>query len=269
MTLFEFDSYKLFLHFKINSLPKKGRGESLRLAIALSVHTTFVSHVLKRDSHFTIEQGLKVARHFSLNELETEYFINLIHLNRASDKPAQIFFEKQRLKLCERHKSLQERIPTQRTLSPLDQAKLYSQWYYLGIQILTAIDGFQNPNSIAAKLRLPQEAILEALQFLVETGLCIREGEKYRVGVTRTFVGRDSPLVTRHHTNWRLRVMQQFPDVPNDELVFTSPTSISRTDFALVREKLAQVIEDFSKIVGPSKDEEIACLNIDWVKIRG
>lgn len=268
MTIYDFDSYKAYINHRIQHLPRKGRGEYLKLAVVLGVHSSMVSHVFKGNAQISVEQGLKIAVHFYLNAMETDFLVALIHLERAADRPTQDYFREKLRVLRVKQLDLSERVDATQTLDEKDQATFYSHWYYLGVQILTSIPGFQNPAAIADQLRLPREKVLEALDFLVRTGLCIREGEEYKVGITRTYVKRDSPLVSRHHSNWRMRVMQQYPDIRNEELVFTCPTSISNHDFRMIREKLAQLIEDFNKTIAPSKDEEFACLNIDWVKIR-
>lgn len=268
MNIFDFSDYKAYVNHRIAMLPKKGRGEYQKLAGLLGTHSSMISHVFKGEAHLSVEQALKIAGHYFLNELETDAFVTMIQKDRAGDRPTKAYFQQKLKNLHERHLDLSERVDSRQALSEADQSQFYSQWYYLGVQILTSIEGFQNPAAIAAHLRLPPERVLEALDFLVRTGLCVRSGEEYRVGITRTYVKRDSPLVSRHHANWRTRVLQQFPDIQNEELVFTCPTSISRRDFAQIREKIAQFIEDFNKTIAPSKDEEFACLNIDWVKIR-
>ena len=268
MTISEFGSYKAYVRYRVAHLPKKGRGEFLRLAKKLGVHSSMISHVFKGDAQLTIEQGLKVASHYNLNSLETDYFLCMLQHERAGNTQTQEYFRIQLEKQKERFQDLSKRLETKKVLDEKDRSTFYSHWYYLGIQILTSIKGFHNPSSIAQHLRLPTETVMEVLEFLVQTGLCVRDGEDYKVGITRTYVERDSPLVSRHHTNWRLRVLQQFPNIQKDELVFTCPTTISKHDFVIIREKIARLIEDFDRIITPSKDEEFACFNVDWVKIK-
>jgi uncharacterized protein (TIGR02147 family) len=268
MNVFDFKSYKAYIRHRIEAMPKKGRGEYLKLARMLGVHSTMISHVFKGDAHLSIEQGIKVAGHYFLNGHETDYFVNLIQHERAGDEPTRKYFAAKLEDIKNKQLDLSERIDAGQVMDEKDQAVFYSHWYYLGIQILTSIPGFQDPAAIASHLRLPNEIVLEALEFLVRTGLCMRAGDGYKVGITRTYVKRDSPLVSRHHTNWRLRVMQQFPDIEDGELVYTCPTSISKDDFMFIRERIARFIEEFNKTIAPSKDEQFACLNLDWVKIR-
>src|SRR5262249_2988453 len=156
--------------------------------------------------------GIKVANEFGLNSLEKEYFVDLIHLGRASDLATKDFYSDQIAKKRERFLNLSERIKTQKVLDQKDQAKFYSHWYYLGIQILTSMEGYQKPETIAEALKIPIQKVMEALDFLVQMGLCVFDGNAYTLGTSKTYVGRDSPLVARHHTNWRLRTMQQFQD---------------------------------------------------------
>ena len=50
--------------------------------------------------------------------------------------------------------------------------------------------------------------------------------------------------------------------------MFTSPASISKEDFHLLREKMVLFIKDFLAQAQASDAEEVACFNMDffWVK---
>ena len=63
--------------------------------------------------------------------------------------------------------------------------------------------------------------------------------------------------------------MEKHPFLTDDDLVFTGPLSISRTDAAVVRERLVQFIKELGNIIKTSPGEELRCLNLDFVKIIG
>ncbi len=267
MKVFEFDNYKKFVREKIKSMPKGGHGQFLKVAKLLNIHTTMVTHIFKGDSNLSVEQGLKICEYFGLNALETEYFIDLIHLERSGNSDSKEFYKKQLSYKKVRAQNLSERIEVKKVLDEKDQAVFYSNWYYSGIRLLSDIQKFQSPDSIAERLKIPVGRVNEVLEFLISRGLCVEENGKVKVGQTRTFVGRESPLVSRHHINWRMKVMQGFDSIPNEHLVFTNPIVISEKDFEKIREKLIQFVEEFRKISDPSPSEQMCCLNIDWVKI--
>jgi hypothetical protein len=87
------------------------------------------------------------------------------------------------------------------------------------------------------------------------------------MGPQSTHLGTESPLISRHHQNWRLKTIERASNISQNELLFTSPVSISKNDIPKVKKILMNAVEDCFKIIDPSACEELACLNIDWFKI--
>lgn len=77
-----------------------------------------------------------------------------------------------------------------------------------------------------------------------------------------------SPHLLKHHANWRVKAIQYSDDISEDELMFTSPVSLSTKDFARLRENMVVFIKDFMTAVKESPEEEIACFNMDFFWIR-
>ncbi|MGZ3712404.1 MAG: hypothetical protein ACXVBE_11645, partial [Bdellovibrionota bacterium] len=83
ISLYNFTDYRAYLLARIEAMPKRGYGQSLKLSAFLGVHSTRVSQVLKGSKIFTLEQGALTADFLGLSEDEREYFITLIELERA------------------------------------------------------------------------------------------------------------------------------------------------------------------------------------------
>jgi hypothetical protein len=93
----------------------------------------------------------------------------------------------------------------------------------------------------------------------------VEEEGKLRIGPTRTHTSADSPLAQRHHVNWRLKAMERFAALSEEELVFTSPMTVAEADLPFIREAIAELIEKVGKRIEHSPCEKLTCLNIDWV----
>lgn len=267
MKIYEFTCYKSYLERQIKALPSNGRGEMTRIAHALDVHTTMVTHVLKGKLQFTLEQTLKLAEHWALNELETEYLAALVQLERAGDKRSKAFCRKRVDELRSRALNLSNRLDTKNELSETDRAQFYSSWIYTYLRLLSAIDEFSTEQAMAKASGLPLSAVRIALEFLISRGLCLEQHGKIRYGPTRTYLEAASPLVTTHHLNWRRKTAERFDLLRAVDLVFTYPVAMSEKDFLIVREKLVQFIEEFKNTVTPSPSENLYCLNMDWLKM--
>lgn len=118
------------------------------------------------------------------------------------------------------------------------------------------------------KFQISRQRTVEILEFLKSSSLIIEEKDRYKMGVSRTFLEQGSPHLPRHHINWRLKAIQQVEAVGETELMFTFPHSISESDFEKIREELVAVIQKASATVKDSPAENIGCLNIDliWIK---
>jgi hypothetical protein len=62
--------------------------------------------------------------------------------------------------------------------------------------------------------------------------------------------------------------MEHYPALKERELAFSSPMTLSKTDFSKVKDLLLNSIAKTHEILGPSQNEVLACLNIDWFEIR-
>lgn len=133
---------------------------------------------------------------------------------------------------------------------------------------LTAIQGTQTIQTVARRLGLPLAYIEKVVTFLLSTGLCIEKKGLLCPGPQMTHLEEESPLVSRHHGNWRVKAMERHPLLREDaELAYTAPMTLSAKDVLKIRAALADVVENVDHIVGPSSSEKLYCLNIDWFEI--
>lgn len=267
MKIYEFLDYKSYIEQYIKALPSHGRGEMSRIAKALDIHTTMVTHVLKGKLQFTLEQTLKLAEHWALNEPETEYLVALVLLGRAADVRSRKFCKKRIDELRSRALNLSARLDTKNELSEADRAQYYSSWIYTCLRLLSAIDEFSSEQAMASATDLSLSSVRSAVDFLITRGLCVEDKGKIQYGPTQTYLEAASPLVVTHHLNWRRKSMECFDKLRDEDLVFTYPVAMSEKDFLIIREKLVQFIEEFKKTVAPSPSSSLYCLNLEWLKV--
>ncbi len=265
--VFDFSGYREYVLIRIKSLPKGGRGEFQKIALALRMHTTQVSQVFNGKKDLTFDQACLLAEYFGLNELETDFFLKLVELSRAGTDHAARVYRRQLEKLKTESEKVTNRILQDRHLKEEERAIFYSSWSYSAIRLLSSIPNFRSVDAISTKLGLSKKQVSRALGFLLKTGLCIEGPTGPEMGPKNTHIEAESPLVTRHHLNWRLKAMSRFENLGANELAFTAPVSVSRADIPKIRAKLLATIEDVAKLVRDSESQELACLNLDWVVI--
>lgn len=270
--IFEFDDYKRFLRDFIKRLPRHGHGEAGRLAKSLGTNSTFISQILNGNANLSPEQAYKVSVHFAFNQMETDYFMNLVSMNRAGDKTTENYFRQHLEKLRQQNSEVEKRLKLKSDLNDEDYFTYYSHWYYSAIWLLTAIPAYQTKETISQRLNLPLALVTNVLDFLIHAKLIEFKNNKYQITANYIHIGKDSPHLKRHHANWRhqslIEIDQNELKVESaDELRFTSPIILSKSDTKKIHELFLKCLEDFRKITAPSACEELYCLNIDWYKV--
>lgn len=268
MNIFDFDDYKDLFRDKLKTMPKRGHGQLLRIAKLLDVHTTLLTHIFKGKSNLSPEQALKICGYLGFTTLETDYFMVLVQIARAGDKSCKDYYRAQQDSLRKRSLDLKSRFEPKQILDEKDQAQFYSEWTYSAVNLLTAIEGFQTPYAIAARLGLKVQEVTRILDFLTSLGLCRRVGNEFHIGDAQTFLGRDSALLRRHLLNWRGRVAEKIYDSGDEDIMYTHPVVVSKKDFAVLHAKILEFLKDFRATAEPSACEELCCLNLDWVRVR-
>lgn len=269
MKLFESKSYLAYLNGQIRLQPKRGRGESKRIAAALGVSSTLVSQVLSGDRILTLEQGEALCEYWGLLPVERDYFLLLIQFERAGTPGLRDYF-KTKLDLIKAESLvIANRVQAQKSLSDAEKAVFYSSPIYSAIRLFTSTS--QNGKSldeIASRFELGRKKAAEVLSFLEGTGLVVAEGSKFKMGAQTTHLESRSPHINKHHANWRVKGMSYADQLSDGELMFTSPVSISAHDFDLLREKMVDFINEFLSTARESQAEEVACFNMDFFWVR-
>ncbi len=266
-TIYEHKSYKKFLNDLILTYPNGGRGIRRELAKAMRCQVPYVSHVLSGRYDFSAEQGEAACRYFGLPKEDIEYFLLLLAENRAGTSELKRLYSRMLEKSAEDHLRLKQRLKIKDTLSAEDQAIYYSHWHYAAIHMLTTIPEFQTKEAIAKRLLLAATPLLEALEFLTTRGLLKKNGVKYESKQTLLHLERDSPLLARHHANWRLRAIQALADEKAHDIHYSSAFTCSTADLPKVREILVRCLEECTQLIRPSKEEQAAGLCIDLFEL--
>jgi uncharacterized protein (TIGR02147 family) len=266
-TIFNFSDFREYLVDQFAGMPKKGYGQSRRLAIALNVHTTLISQVIKGKKTFTMEQAAGVCEFLSLSDMETEYFLLLVQIDRAGSQSLRRVLNRQLEELRARSTELVNRLRSQRKLTEEERAIFYSDWTYSAIRQLTGIDGYQALDPIAEYFGLSRRRTKEAIEFLIRVGLCKEVDGNLRIGPMSTHVESTSAWVRLHHINWREKAIDALNREGPAKLHYTAPMTLSRTDAFEVRELIVQYLQRVDKIIEPSIPEQLYCLNIDWFKV--
>jgi uncharacterized protein (TIGR02147 family) len=263
---FAFENYRDFLNAR---LPTRGvqRGTRARLAQELNCQSAYISRVLAGESDFSLEHAALISRFLGLSELEKEYFLLLVHEARAGNRELTDFYKSRRQEVKEKNSQISARIRVRETLSAEDQMTYYSSWLYAAIHVMITVPGLRSVLEISRHLQLPPGQVQKVLDFLETAGLAKRQGEEYQTGAARIHLSSSSPLISKHHTNWRLKAMQAADRQSPEDLFFSGPISFAKRDVETIRKKLLKLVEEVEPILQGSPEECVYCLDLDFFKL--
>lgn len=264
MSVFEFDDYRAFIKTYLTSLPKAGHGQLRKIAKAINIHTTYISQVLSGLQNFSQDQAIELSEYLKLTPLETKYFILLIDLQRAGSFKLKDYIRSQLFQLKEDSQKLSMRLNKEKVLPEKSQGIFYSQWLYSAVRIASSLPDLQHRTELAKYFNLSHDELEKIIDFLVKNDLCEQHGEKIIMGPQRTHLAAESPFVSKHHINWRLRAFDNYNRMKKEDISFTGPLSIAKKDAAVIREKITKFIQELSETVKASEADQLYCLNVDW-----
>lgn len=265
MEFYQIDNYRQLIRHYFDKRARAGRGEVAKLAKAIRVQPAFVSQVLTGKKDFSMEQCYSIAQYLELSEPEQEHLFLLVQKDRAGTSALKKYLTAKIEKQSEQFLKVANRLEKHRTLTDEDKAFFYSSWINMAVWLATSIGHGMSLESICEHLDIDRKRALEILDFLCEKNLCVYEDEVYKMGTQHIHIPNDSPYVVRHHMNWRLKALQRHERVRSEEIAFTSPVSISKKDFHVIREKILKCIKESIQVAKDSEAEDIAFLNIDWL----
>ena len=267
MVIFNSDDYKQVIRDLVGHRKAQEKGLLSKMAAHLGVNPSLVSQVLSGPKDFTEEQTISVCEFLGVGKLESRYLLTLVQISRAGSIKLKEVHQENLENIRKQAKKVAQRIPEHRKLSDLEQAQFYSSWIYPMIQLFVSQE--KKPATfpvIREKFDLATREAQRIISFLTEIGLIIEEKGVYKTGPINTHLDKSSPFVVSHLRNWRIKAMEKTDKFTEEELMYSCSFSISKEDFAVLREEFLQVIQKFLKTAQASPSEELGLLNIDLLK---
>lgn len=262
-TVFDFKDYKAFLGQALSTSGEE-RGRRTRLAEAMGCQLSFLSQVIKGPVHLTLDHAAQTADFLALGEEERHFFLLLVHHARAGSRRLKQYYESQMEAVHQKRKEISDRLKVTNPLDREAQARYYSAWYYAAIHVLLSVPGMNHKTAIAEALQLPASLIAEVLTFLAANGLAVAKGDRFEIGPTRLHLGSKSPLIARHHSNWRLKAMQSLDSPSPDNLHYSAVYTLAPEDAPRIRAILLAALETAEPILRESPAKKVYCLATDF-----
>jgi uncharacterized protein (TIGR02147 family) len=266
--LIDFDDYRAYLKYRL-TFDKASRGQVARLADHLGCQSSFLSQVLGERSHLSFEHAQSVSDFLELREAEMDYFMNLVHENRSGTQGLKRYYRAKMADAKESLRTIVSQVKVNGQIDPNDQSTYYSQWWFSAVHILSALPGYGSRKAIAEKLNLPHALVNEILHFLTHIKLVKESSEGLlSIGTGRIHLGRDSALISRHHSNWRLKAIDLLSRPEKNDLNYSAVIGISAVDADRIRDGILALLKNSEEILVQSKEEHPFVFNIDFNRLR-
>ena len=267
VSIYNYRDYKRYFVDLIAGSKDGPRGKRRALAESIGCQVSHVTNVLSGDAQFSQEQAEAAARFFGQNPRETEFLLIMVQFNRAGTASLSQFYKKLLDEKQEKHTTLKKLLNMPDELKSENEALYYSSWHFGAVHVLLSIPEYQTREAVSTKLNLPLEKIDEILNFLTESRLAEKIGQRYILNRSTIHLDNSSPLITKHHTNWRLRTIIGLDKRDNSHFHYSSAVTLSHNDYAKVREILTKALTASLKVITSSPEEEIAVLCMDYFKL--
>lgn len=130
-----------------------------------------------------------------------------------------------------------------------------------------SVPDLNDKESLRKAFSIGQKQFNEALKFLIETGLVADQNGRFSVGMTRVRLGNDSAWIVKHHTNWRLRAVENLEKETNEDLHYSGIFSISVDDAKNIKDIMLNNLKEKLKVVDSSKEEKVFVMNLDFFSL--
>ena len=266
-SLFETLEYRKIIRNWLKMQPRKGRGLLQKMSELLGIPASVFSLILSNQRELSADHAYLLAEYMGLLPLEKDYFITLVQIEKAHHHKYKTFLKEKKETLLKESLNLAKRVAHEKTLNEKDQQEFYSSWLYSAIRLKCSVGEGLSIEAIKTQFHLKHERAIHITEFLLRSSLIVQENMRYKMGPQSTFIGRKSPMVGRHHSNWRLKAIEKSTEVSEKELMFTGPLTCSRKHAEIIREKMAQLLQEVSEIVRDSPAEDLFYVGLDFIRV--
>lgn len=138
---------------------------------------------------FTEDQAHELCQYLELNDVESEYFLLLVRIEKANSAKYKTFLKNKLTVFRLEAEKISKRFTTETELSDGQKSIFYSTWKYSAIRLFCSLGSKgQTLEAIMAKFNLSRTKVLQMMHFLCEARLCEQNGEHYLIGQQRTYV---------------------------------------------------------------------------------
>lgn len=264
--LFEYQDYRRFLRQVLDHF-SESRGYKTKLANFIGCQPAYFSQVMAGTVELTPEQAERLCGFWELNEVESDYFFNLVLLGRAGTQNLKRRLERKLDEIRSYWKQQNATFGKPSVNEPSRASIYYSHWIHSAVHLLLTIPSFQTIPALAQHFQKEESEILSVVKELEAAGLVIKTENGWKATHVNIHAAEKDFFAEVHHKNWRTQGLEPRKSSHQAVVRYTSIHSLSKDDFATIKNLIEEMIKDSRSIIEPSPEEMAACLIIDYFGI--
>ena len=266
ISVFTFDDYRKFIRAVVSANENQW-GAWAKIAKAAGCKATYLTQAMKGRAELTPDHAAGIAQFFSLSPEETEFFLLILDLNRATTKKLKEIISSKIRRLRKEQEALAKNYINESRFVIEDSALQYASCYWSTIFVLLKIPKYRSATKLSARLALPLEQTMSALEHLKKNGFVKQDKGRW----TNIDESRLNQVGSLHHRieekNWRLRAALEVDRPFRLGLHKTSLLALSAQDAAKIKGLILDLVEKNKKVAAPSQSEDAFCFNIDFFRV--
>lgn len=246
----------------------KRSGMAKKLADHMKCHPTFVSQVVKGKANFNNDQAMAFCQFFELDGPETEFFLNLVNLDRSATPAARKHYVELLDRQRKERRDLGKRLGLKSNLTAEQQTWYYESWVPQAVHILCQVPGKNHVDDLARALGLSKPKLVEVVKKLAQIGIVEIADNRVHSVVDTIHLSKESPLRGKFLTNWRQKVIQDINEFERDKGIhYSAVVSLSEEDASKLQEIMLDHLKVIRDKVVDSESRTVFVHNLDFYPI--
>lgn len=265
-SLFEFSSHFDYLAEKLSPANTK-YGQKARFADHVQIQASFLSQVIAKKYSLNMEQADLANSFFEHTLEESAFFISLVSRDRAGTVSLKNFYNLQINEILKKRQIVIERLGKKFEVSEVAKGIYYSSWIYPAVHLACSLSKSLSASEIASLLKISPEIALKTIEFLLESNLIVKKNDRLESTESWIRIDRTSAHVVKHHTNWRLKAIQNLEHTTEEDLNYSGLYSMNRETALKVKDRLLEVLKPIIKEIENSPETSLYQLNLDFFSV--
>ena len=264
-----YQDYKKYLIDLTNQEGQK-RGFQSAMAKSMNCQAAYLSQTLRGKVELTEDHGVKLVLFLKLGPLESEYFLLLLRLSRATTPELRRYLEERRLEMLKRRDELENLVQAKGARdSEAFISQYFSNWIPTAIHVATSSTDLQTVKELAERFSLSESVVSETLLFLEKYKLVKRQNGKYIFSGESIHLPKGSSSNVPYQVSLRTQVIKSIQEEGNvKNMHFSSVFTMDKKSYKEILEICNKAIEEAHRVIHSSGTEEVYSLCLDLFRVE-